>query len=72
MCGGECKKRSFLFSTDSLIRPKNLCGRIRESKKHAWSLKSVMGVTYAHQKQENVVPGPHMQLEYLLVSQVLH
>ena len=54
------------------IRPKNLCGRIRESKKHAWSLKSVMGVTYAHQKQENVVPGPRMQLEYLLVSEVLH
>ena len=28
--------------------------------------------TYAHQQQEHVIPGPRTQLEYLLVSQILH
>ena len=54
------------------IKPTKLCGRVRERKKHAWSLKSVKSSTYAHQQQEHVIPGPRTQLEYLLVSQILH
>ena len=53
-------------------KPTKLCGRVRERKKHAWSLKSVKSSTYAHQQQEHVIPGPRTQLEYLLVSQILH
>ena len=53
------------------IRP-NISSRVRKQRKtNAWSLRSKMSILYAHQQQENILPGPRTQLEYVLVSQIL-
>lgn len=53
------------------IRP-SINSRVREPrKKHAWKLKSTKSILYVHQEQEQLLPGPRTQLEYLLVSQIL-
>ena len=46
--------------------------RHRERRKHAWSLKSVKGLSYyANQEQEKISPGPRTELEYLLVAELI-
>ena len=54
------------------IKPQNICSKVRQRKKHAWSLKSSKSIMYARQQQEKVLPGPRTQLEYLLISEILN